>query len=258
MDFMEFKNRVYKTFGLDLHSYKENQLQRRLNNLLVRKKLSGFGEYFNIISQNRQEYTNFLDYLTINVSEFFRDVKMFKILEDKVLPELLLRNSKLKIWSAACSIGAEPYSVAIILDELTPGRVHQIEATDLDQNILQRAKEGKYNADAVKNVTADRLSKYFVKQGDKYLISPQIKNKVQFRQHDLLKDNYPRGYDLILCRNVTIYFTRQAQEKVNRRFVQSLKPGGCLFIGGSETIFNYAELGLDKISPCFYRKVTRV
>ncbi|MBO8137489.1 MAG: protein-glutamate O-methyltransferase CheR [Desulfotomaculum sp.] len=255
MDFNEFKNQVHKSFGLDLNSYKENQLQRRLSNLLVRKKLSDFGQLFTVISRDRQEYVKFLDYLTINVTEFFRDVKMFNILEERVLPELLAKGRKLKIWSAACSIGAEPYSVAIILDQLTPGVTHHIDATDLDQTILQKAKEGIYTADAVKNVSSERLKKYFTVRGDKYIINQQIKDKVDFSQHDLLKDNYPRGYDLILCRNVTIYFTREAQEKVNRRFVGSLNPGGYLFIGGSETIFNYVELGLNKTSPCFYKKV---
>ncbi|MTI80170.1 MAG: protein-glutamate O-methyltransferase CheR [Firmicutes bacterium] len=255
MNFQEFKNRVHKTFGLDLNSYKENQLERRLNNLLVRKKVANFGELYELIVKDRSEYVKFLDYLTINVSEFFRDVKMFTVLEEKVLPELLAKSNTLKIWSAACSIGAEPYTVALLLDQLSSGRSHQIDATDLDQTILQRAREGMFNVDAVKNVSANRLNKYFVKQDQKYLLNQQVKNKVSFKQHDLLKDKYPQGYDLILCRNVTIYFTKEAQEKVNRRFMQSLKTGGYLFIGGSETIFNYAELGLQKTSPCFYKKV---
>lgn len=254
MDFSAFRNAVHQTFGLDLNSYKETQLRRRLDSFLTRQKVANYGEYFKILSANRSEYVKFLDYLTINVSEFFRDVKMWQMLESKVLPELLANSSRLNIWSAACSIGAEPYSVAIILDELTPGQSHRIEATDLDQGIIDKAKVGIYTADVVKNVTPQRLNRYFTKQGDKYIISPQIKSKVTYRQHDLLSGVYPKGYDLILCRNVTIYFTREAQERVNRQFSQSLKPGGYLFIGGSETIFNYAELGLTKIAPCFYRK----
>lgn len=255
MDFSAFRNAIHKTFGLDLNSYKETQLKRRLDSLLVRQKIASYGDYFKILSGNREEYVKFLDYLTINVSEFFRDPKMFQVLEGKVLPELLASNNRLNIWSAACSIGAEPYSVAMILNELTPTRTHRIDATDLDQGIISKAKAGVYPADLVKNVSPQRLSKYFTKQNDKYIISEQIKNKVTYKQHDLLSSVYPTGYDLILCRNVTIYFTREAQEKVNRQFSQALKPGGYLFIGGSETIFNYAELGLTKTSPCFYQKV---
>lgn len=166
----------------------------------------------------------------------------------------IAKKNSLKIWSAACSNGCEPYTIAIILEELAPGKRHQIDATDLDNTILQAAAMGTYGPDAVRNVPQDRLKKYFTLEKDKYHIVGSIKAKVNFRQHNLLSDNYPRGYDLIACRNVTIYFTREAQDKVNARFAQSLNSGGYLFIGGSETIFNYAELGFDKVAPCFYRK----
>ena len=255
MEFLEFKNQVHKKFGLDLNSYKEKQLKRRLDNLLIKKKILNYGEFFKVLAGDRKEYHDFLDYLTINVSEFFRDVKMFQVLENKVIPELMTKTNNLKMWSAACSIGAEPYSLAIIMNELSPGKAHKIDATDLDQSILQKAQQGEYSADAVKNISKERLKKYFLGQDNKYLVKPEIKSKVKYRQHDLLADNYPRGYDLILCRNVTIYFVREAQDKINQQFSNSLNPGGYLFIGGSETIFNYAEFGLDKIFPCFYKKV---
>jgi chemotaxis protein methyltransferase CheR len=255
MDFTDFRNQVNKSFGLDLNSYKENQLKRRLDSFLVRNKIVNYGDFFRIISSSRDEYIKFLDYLTINVSEFFRDLKMFQILETQVIPELLARIGKLNVWSAACSIGAEPYSVAMILNELSPNKLHRIDATDLDQSIIEKAKHGRYTADVLKNVNPQRLNKYFAKENDKfYLINQQIRNMVSYKQHDLLSTQYPKGYDLILCRNVTIYFTREAQEKVNRQFSQSLNPGGYLFIGGSETIFNYADFGLIKTSPCFYKK----
>lgn len=254
MEFLDFKNQVHQKFGLDLNSYKKKQLKRRLDNLLVKKKIANYGQFFKIITDDRKEYHNFLDYLTINVSEFFRDTKMFAVLEDKVMPKLMAKTVNLKMWSAACSIGAEPYSLAIIMNELKPGSAYKIDATDLDQSILQKAQQGEYNLDAVKNISKLRLKKYFLEQSNKYLIKPEIKNKIKYRQHDLLADNYPRGYDLILCRNVTIYFVREAQDKINRQFSESLNSGGYLFIGGSETIFNYAEFGLEKIYPCFYQK----
>ncbi|MFZ5591548.1 MAG: CheR family methyltransferase [Bacillota bacterium] len=257
MDFNAFRQRVLQTFRLDLTSYKENQLKRRLDNLLVRRKLGGYQQLFDQISRDRQAYEEFLDYLTINVSEFFRDPQRWQELEQNVLPDLLRRFGQLKIWSAACSIGAEPYSVAILLEELSPGKKHIIHATDLDKSILQQAQKGIYNADAVRHVSPERLSRYFHQQGNNYIIKEQIKSKVQYAQHDLLADKYDAGYHLILCRNVTIYFTRQAQDKINRQFSQSLVPGGVLFIGGSEMIFNYQELGLEKMTPCFYRKSAR-
>lgn len=257
MDFDTFRQRVLQTFRLDLTSYKENQLRRRLDNLLVRRKLGDYQQLFDQISRERQAYEEFLDYLTINVSEFFRDPQRWQDLEQNILPDLLRRFGQLKIWSAACSIGAEPYSVAILLEELSPGKKHVIQATDLDKSILQQAQQGVYNADAVRHVPSGRLTRYFQQQGNNYIIKEQIKNKVQYFRHDLLADKYDTGYHLILCRNVTIYFTRQAQDKINRQFSQSLVPGGVLFIGGSEMIFNYQELGLEKMTPCFYRKSVR-
>lgn len=253
-DFDKFKEQIYHNFGLDLNSYKETQLKRRLDSLLGRKNFPNYQAFYNHFKIDKNAWPEFLDYLTINVSEFFRDVKMFQFLETKVFTELLKTKKNLKIWSAACSNGCEPYTIAIILEELSAGKRHQVDATDLDKTILKAALAGSYNPDAVRNVTKERLGKYFSLSNGKYNLCQQIKGKVTFKQHNLLSDNYSMGYDLIACRNVTIYFTREAQDKVNSKFAQALNKGGVLFIGGSETIFNYLELGLEKVSPCFYRK----
>lgn len=254
MEFSEFKQRMLLNFRLDLNGYKETQLKRRMDGLLTRQKLNNYTELFNSLTNNRQAYEEFLDHLTINVSEFFRDPIRWQELEKKILPELLLGRGSIKIWSAACSIGAEPYSLAILLDESVSGGASRIDATDLDKNILEAARAGRYGPEAVRNVSRERLEKYFTPSGAGYLINDRIKKRVSFRQHDLLTGEYPQGYDLIVCRNVTIYFTREAQDKINRNFSRSLKPGGVLFIGGSEMIFNYQEFGLDKLGPCFYKK----
>lgn len=254
MDFNTFKNKMLSTFRLDLNSYKENQLKRRLDSLMARQKINDYGTFFQLMSTNRQAYEAFLDHLTINVSEFFRDPVRFKELQNKILPELIRKKGTLKIWSAACSIGAEPYSMVIILDELSPGKTHRLDATDIDKNILQAAASGRYSKDAVRNVSQEHLTKYFTRTGDHFLITELIKKRVSFRRHDLLTETFSQGYDLILCRNVTIYFTREAQDRINTKFAQALVPGGILFIGGSEMIFNYQELGFEKISPCFYKK----
>ncbi|MFZ5648359.1 MAG: CheR family methyltransferase [Bacillota bacterium] len=254
MEFDEFKKRMLASFRLDLNSYKETQLKRRLDGLLARQKIKDYGELFHFLASDRLAYQTFLDQLTINVSEFFRDPHRWTELENKVFPELIKSRNALKIWSAACSIGAEPYSLAILLDELALGRQHRLDATDIDKTILETAMAGKYNQEAIRNVSKGRLAKYFKVSGSHYLINENIKKMVSYRRHDLLTDSYQQGYDLIVCRNVTIYFTREAQDKINKGFSQALKPGGFLFIGGSEMIFNYQELGMEKISPCFYRK----
>lgn len=254
LDFDEFKRRIMLQFRLDLNGYKENQLKRRIDSLMARQKLKNYSDLFQLMTGNRTAYETFLDHLTINVSEFFRDPLRWQELEKKYLPELLQGRGTIKIWSAACSIGAEPYSLGILMDELSPGRTHRLDATDIDKTILETAQAGKYNQDAVKNVSRERLSRHFTVSGSNYLINEQIKKKVNFKRHDLITEDYPGGYDLIVCRNVTIYFTREAQDKINKNFSHSLQPGGILFIGGSEMIFNYQELGLEKLQPCFYRK----
>lgn len=256
MDFSLFKEKVRGSFKLDLNAYKENQLKRRMDSLMVKQKVNA-GDYegfFKLLAADRKAYTEFLDTLTINVSEFFRDKSMFDFLEEKVLPVLLAERNMLKIWSAACSSGAEPYSMAMILKELSPNRSHRIEGTDIDQNILQAAAGARYNPDQVRNVSGPRLTKYFKREGNFYYLDEGIKKLVSFRRHDLLLDPFSQGYDLIACRNVTIYFTREAQEKLTGKFYRALNPGGVIFIGASEMIFNYQDMGFEKISSCFYRK----
>lgn len=257
MDFNSFKEAVARSFRLNLSSYKENQLKRRLDAYLLRLGLRDYHALWQRITEDRKAYEDFLDYLTINVSEFFRDPDKFRELETVYLPELLRERPQLKIWSAACANGAEPYSVAIILDELTPGRLHRIEATDIDPYVLEKAREGRYPPEAVRHVGSRRLARYFTRDGHTYVINEALRRRVLFRRHDLLADPFGQGYDLILCRNVTIYFTREAQDRLNARLAQALAPGGVLFIGATEMIFNYQQLGLERLRPCFYRKTAR-
>lgn len=256
MDFSSFKNQMQKRFGLDLNSYKETQLKRRVENIMYKHKADDYQTFFAQMTNNRSNYESFLDNLTINVSEFFRDPKKWDELENKYLPEMQARKTKLKIWSAACANGCEPYSLAIILEDLDPSKGHRIEATDLDQKILKTASLGRYKADAVRNVNKRRQSLYFIKENDEYIINNKIKQRIVFRQQDLLTDSFSNGYDLIMCRNVTIYFTREAQDRLNQKFARAIVPGGLLFIGGSEMIFDYQSIGFEKLSPCFYRRTS--
>lgn len=256
MDFALFKEKARASFRLDLNAYKENQLRRRLENLMVKQKLNrgDYSGFFKLLSVDRKAYLEFLDTLTINVSEFFRDKHVFDFLEKEIFPALLEKRKTLKIWSAACSNGAEPYSLAIILNDLAPGRRHQIEGSDIDRNILKAAAAARYSQDQVRNVSTQRLAKYFRRENNQYILNEEIRKMVSFQRHDLLLDPFGQGYDLIACRNVTIYFTREAQEKLNIKFFKALKPGGVLFIGASEMIFNYREIGFEKIASCFYQK----
>jgi len=249
-----FKKKVYELTEIDLNSYRPKQMERRINSLMERVGAQGYREYHSLLAKRQEHYQQFLNHITINVSEFFRNPERFKELEIGILPELIQESPRLKIWSAACSYGAEPYTIAMILEKIAPNKGHKILATDLDKQMLEKAASGKYSANDIKNVEKILLDKYFVQEGINYFLSEQIKKKVEFKYHDLLKDSYEKGFDLIVCRNVVIYFTDDAKEKLYRLFYQSLKRGGYLFVGGTERIHNYREIGYENIYPFFYKR----
>ncbi|ACA54372.1 protein-glutamate O-methyltransferase CheR [Clostridium botulinum] len=256
MDLEYFEEWVLKDFGINLKAYKQNQLQRRILSLMSRVGVNSVEEYISLLKKDKDQRIKFLDFITINVSEFFRNPEIFDELEKKIKTELLNNSSKtLKIWSAACSIGAEPYSLSIIMDELSPSKKHKIIATDLDMTILQRAKEGIYAQAEIKNVKKERLEKYFIKEGEKYKIKPSIKDVVTFKKHDLILDNYEKDFDLIVCRNVVIYFNQDIKDNIYKKFSESLKKGGLLFVGATESIYNYKDYGFEKVSTFIYRKI---
>ncbi|ENK1242739.1 protein-glutamate O-methyltransferase CheR [Clostridium botulinum] len=256
MDLEYFEEWVLKDFGINLKAYKQNQLQRRILSLMSRVGVNSVEEYINLLKKDKDQRIKFLDFITINVSEFFRNPEIFDELEKKIKIELLNNTSgSLKVWSAACSIGAEPYSLSIIMDEISPNKKHKIIATDLDMTILQRAKEGIYAQAEIKNVKRERLEKYFTKEGEKYKIKSSIKNVVTFKKHDLILDNYEKDFDLIVCRNVVIYFNQDIKDNIYKKFSESLKKGGLLFVGATESIYNYKDYGFEKVSTFIYRKI---
>lgn len=255
MDLEYFKQWVYKEFRINLSAYKETQLHRRLLSLMSRVGVNSVEEYIAILKKDAEQRQKFLDFITINVSEFFRNPEIFYDLKNKIQTELLPNSRNLKIWSAACSIGAEPYSIAMILDEVAPNGNHSILATDIDNTILQRAQRGEYVESEIKNVSKNDIKKYFTQIGDKYAISNNVKGMVKFKKHDLILDNYESNFDLIVCRNVVIYFNSNIKDEIYKKFHASLKKGGLLFVGATESIYNYKEFGFEKTSTFIYRKV---
>ena len=254
-DWEIFKQQLNRKTGIDLQLYKEQQMRRRINNLIQKTEFKSYTTFFADAVKDKQKFADFIEYLTINVSEFFRNPDKFSAVESDIIPYLLKRSNSLNIWSAGCSIGAEPYSLAIIMKELTPGKKHRILATDLDIEIIGKAKKGIYTADEIKAMRADRKVKYFTKTPDgKFAIKPEIKNAVEFRRHNLLKDRFENGFDLILCRNVVIYFTEEAKAELYKNFFNALKPGGILFVGGTESILNARQIGYTTYKPFFYQR----
>ena len=253
-DWEEFKAKLKRKTEIDLDLYKAPQMQRRIMNLARRNGYDKYSAYFDKVVQDKDDFAAFIEYLTINVSEFFRTPDKFAKLETDVIPELMKRSSRLNIWSAGCSIGAEPYSLAMILNDMTPNTRHRILATDLDIEILGKAKAGVYNENELKAMSEARKSKYFTIQLDKYAVSPDIKKRIEFKRHNLLKDPFETGFDLILCRNVVIYFTEEEKDQLYANFFKALKPGGILFVGATEAILNFRKLGYTSYQPFFYQK----
>lgn len=208
-----------------------------------------------MLKKDPEQRQRFLDFITINVTEFFRNPEIFREAEKEIKNMLYSSKEPLKIWSAACSIGAEPYSIAIILDKLDSLRKNNIIATDIDSTILNKAKLGEYTENEIKNVEKQDLDKYFRIVGDKYIIVDKIKKMITFKKHDLILDSYDNNFDLVICRNVVIYFNQDVKEKIYKKFSQSLKKGGLLFVGATESIYNYKEYGFEKASTFIYRKL---
>ena len=256
-DYEQFTKDIYKLTGIDLSLYKERQMKRRIEALIKRHRLPGFKEFVEAIKNDHDLYEDFLSYLTINVSEFYRNPDQWKILDQDVVPKLLAQNGNrpLKIWSAACSTGDEPYSLVMLLSKHMPLNKITIEATDIDKQIIEKAKAGLYNDKSIVNLPDEFKRKYFEKLGDKsYKISNDIKQRVNFKQHNLLKDNYGNGFDLIVCRNVMIYFTEEAKDDIYRKFYQALKPGGVLFVGSTEQMMRADTIGFKSYHSFFYLK----
>ena len=253
-EYILLTEKIRKLTGIDLDNYKPQQMQRRLGGLISSHSL-GVEEYCELIQQDQEALSKLKNFITINVSEFFRDAEYFNTLKSEILPAIAKDNQRISIWSAGCSHGGEPYSIAMLLEDIAPGKPYRILATDLDEGVLAKAREGGPYTDAdVSNVERKHLLKYFTKEEDGFYVIDELRRKIEFKRHNLLKDVFERGFDFMLCRNVVIYFSDEAKLKLNQGFCNSLKEGGILFIGATETLMNATDLGLEKIQNCFYRK----
>lgn len=253
-DYGLFIENIKRKTGIDLALYKEAQMKRRLTSLYEKRGYRSFQDYFQALSQDKDLLDEFLDRMTINVSEFYRNHKRWEVLETKLLPKLLERNSRLKIWSAACSTGEEPYTIAMILSKFMPLSSVQILATDIDENVIARAKKGMYPERSLNEVPEEMKRKYFTKDGSFYKVSEDIKKTVTFKKQNLLADPFGGPYDLIVCRNVLIYFTEEAKDILYKKFSAALKTDGIFFVGSTEQIFNPSLYDFETEDTFFYRK----
>ncbi|MBM7552465.1 CheR family methyltransferase [Thalassobacillus pellis] len=254
-DYIEFIKSIKTKTGIDLSLYKEAQMKRRLTSLREKRGYKNFYSYHKALTDDPLLLEEFLDRMTINVSEFFRNYNRWKVFEEKVVPHLLQNKLKLKIWSAACSTGEEPYTIAMILRKYLPPHHIHITATDLDENALVRAKKGIYPERSLNEVPNDIKVKHFKRNGALYSLDDSIKQAVTFKKHNLLADRFERNFDVIVCRNVMIYFTEEAKQNIYHNFTNSLITGGIFFVGSTEQIFSPEKYDLKLFDTFFYQKV---
>lgn len=254
-DYEKFKRDVYGITKIDLNSYKEKQMRRRIDSLISRHKIPDYDQFVAAIKADEQLLREFVNFLTINVSEFYRNPDQWELMDKEIIPYLIDKFGRnLKIWSAACSTGDEPYSLVMAFSKYLPLNQIHVVATDIDKQAIEKAKAGLYNEKSIANVPDEFKKKYFTEIAGSYRISEDIKRCVEFKERNLLKDDYEKDCHLILCRNVVIYFTEETKDMIYKKFNESLVDGGQLFIGSTEQIMNYRDLNYTRYKSFFFMK----
>lgn len=269
MNYQDFIIYFKKKTKIDLNLYKEAQMKRRLETFIAAEigKVD-YAAFIERLNKDSELFGKLKDRITINVTEFYRNPKIWENIKDKVIPELVKDKKTITIWSAACSSGEEPYSLAMLLNEHFKNVNWKILATDLDETILNKASRGIYGDYQISSLDASLKTKYFkqvdssiAKPGDGFVsgeniyeISKDLKKKITFKQHNLLADEFPKDVDLILCRNVVIYFTEESKAELYVKFYNSLRKDGMIVIGNTEHITNYSKIGFEKFGDWIFKK----
>ncbi len=246
-EFRLFKELIYEECGINFVEEKRGFLESRLKKRMESQGIKSAYEYYYTIkhsAQKWQELPALLDALMICETSFFRNLPQFELLRDEVLPELIARKRKsgsrtIRIWSAGCSTGQEPYSaVMMLLNSMPDANLWSIRvfASDLSFTALERAQSGQYRPEQLKGVDRGSVQRYFTQDNGHYVLADSVKRHVIFDYHNLKHDNGLRGLDIIFCRNVLIYFDADEQRRLITRFTNSLVPSGYLFLGHAESL----------------------
>jgi chemotaxis methyl-accepting protein methylase len=262
--YQELQNLISKSTGVDLTHYRSNYLHRRFYYRMLRLNVNSYREYLDYIKNHPEEAQLFIISFTIHVTSFFRDDKPFDVLRSDLIPKIAdLRNESrdktIRILSAPCSTGEEPYSLAIIAEELRRSGVVknpiEIYACDLDQKSLDFAQIGVYNISCLKSVCEDELDRYFIQRSaDSYQIKPHLKSYINFFTHDLLKPLPYQNFDLICCRNFLIYISKDRQQVVLNNLMDSFRGNGFLMLGKTEgfPLLSSQSFGAENLKEHIY------
>lgn len=262
IQFQRYYDLIYQNLGIKIIPAKRGMLQAKLDKLLRLRNLSSYELYYDLLTKdpNRQYWAEFVNEITVHQSSFFRENSHFEYIRSqlRIIMETnprILNNNEIRVWSAGCSTGEEPYTLAMVLKEWLAEEIDiQIVATDISNHTLAFAQNGLYPSSIKKDMDPYYLTQYFKQSAEKFVIIPKIKELVTFRLFNLM-DPFPfqKKFDLIFCRNVMIYFDSEIQQQLIEKFYEVLAPGGLLFIGHSESLLN-KEHEFKYVNPTIYQK----
>lgn len=263
-EFKQLSKYIKANYGINLKEEKQALVEGRLSNVLAERNFDSFAEYFDYLVADKtgSALVTLINKITTNHTFFMREADHFNYFKEKVLPELAgaSNDRDLRIWSAGCSSGEEPYTLAMIIDEYFSLNKNKwdtkILATDISGKVLDIAVKGIYSNEGIAAIPAYWKLNYFVKQGhDKAVLVPKIRNEVIFRKFNLMDKSYPfkRRFHVIFCRNVMIYFDNKTKVELVKKFYDFTEPGGYLFLGHSESL-NRNETEYKYVMPAVYRK----
>lgn len=248
--FRQLRDFIYEKTGIYVPDNKKYFLENRLSRILKEKNFRSYEDYLYFLrySASRHDIAKLFDAITTNETFFFREPQQFEVFSNNLVPQIIKENSQMgrkdiKIWSAACSTGEEPYTIAMILlekPELVSFR-KEIYASDISESVLMSARKGMYGSYSIRNVPPQYMAKYFKDSGGVYVLSETVKSMVKFMNINLIEEKEVKqlkGIDVVFCRNVLIYFDEKAKKKAVSLIYDVLRPKGYLFVGTSESLHN--------------------
>lgn len=253
-DYADFCDGVGRLTGIDLAQYRRIQMERRVRAFAGRRGITSLSEYLTALGADEVALEEFRDRMTINVSQLWRNPEQWAHLAKTIVPELLGAGS-IRAWSAGCSYGAEAYTLAAVCRDASPGLAVEIRGTDIDPRMITRARDGRFSPVDVRTAPRAALDRWFDRAAAGWRAKPELRMMTRFDTADLLSNPAPAAtFDLILCRNVVIYFTESVRDRLHGLMAAALRPGGHLMVGSSERIATPEAFGLENSHRCMYRK----
>jgi len=253
-DYVAFCEGVRGLCDIDLLQYKRGQMERRVRAFAERRGHAGLESYLELLVADTAARDELLDRVTINVSNLWRNPEQWARLQAEIVPELAA-DGVLRAWSAGCSYGAEAYTLAAVCRLAAPTALTAILGTDIDRRAIERARDGSFSADDVRDAPPNALARFFTMDGDRWRPTAELRALVAFERGDLLRLRPPTGvYDLVLCRNTVIYFNEDVRDELHSRIAASIRCGGWFIVGATERVSQPASLGLEAAYSFVYRK----